>query len=82
MASCAIWATVAGVVPPEPPTPVLSKAMALRSRARASTSAGSQLSRLPLRWISSTSGTPPSPVSRYAYSMPLAAVTLLMGAWA
>src|ERR1035437_9243593 len=48
------------VMPAEPPTPALSKVITRRNRASASTSAGSQESRLPRKCWSSTSGTAPS----------------------
>jgi hypothetical protein len=64
MASLAICSTVLGVLPLDAPTPVLSKAITRRVPARASTSTGSQLSRLPLKCINSTNGTPPVPSSR------------------
>jgi hypothetical protein len=64
MASCAICPTVAGVAPAEPPTPVLSNVTTGRVAASASISAGSQLSRLPRKCWSRTSGTVPWPASR------------------
>jgi hypothetical protein len=67
MASRAICSMVSGVVPAEPPTPVLSNAMTRRVAASASISAGSQLSRFPRKCWSRTNGTAPSlppPVSR------------------
>ena len=66
MASRAICPTVSGVFPDEPPTPVLSNVTTRRPDASASISAGSQLSRCPRKCYSKTSGTPPSPASRYA----------------
>ncbi len=60
MASRAICSMVPGVAPVEPPTPALSKVTTRRERARASISAGSQLSRLPRKCWSRTSGTGPS----------------------
>ena len=67
MASLAICSMVSGVVPVEPPTPALSKVTTRRDAASASISAGSQLSRLPRKCWSKTSGTVPSPppLSRY-----------------
>jgi len=64
IASCAICSIVCVVAPVEPPTPALSKVMTRRFVARASISAGSQLSRLPRKCWSRTSGTSLSPVSR------------------
>ena len=75
IASWAIASTVFGVVPVVAPTPTLSNVTTRRSAASASMSAGSQLSRLPRKCCSRTSGTSPSPRSRYAYSIPLSAVT-------
>src|SRR2546428_11030581 len=65
---------VFGVRPVVAPTPTLSNATTRRSAASASTSAGSQLSRLPRKCCNRTSGTSPSPSSRYAYSIALPAV--------
>jgi hypothetical protein len=48
-----------------------------RDDVSSSISAGSQLSRFPRKCWTRTSGTPPSPASRYTYSMPLAALTVL-----
>src|SRR6266550_1946786 len=64
---------VLGVVPVVVPTPMLSNATTRRSAASASTRAGSQLSRLPRKCCNRTSGTSPSPSSRYAYSTALSA---------
>src|SRR5256885_3097776 len=64
---------VFGVRPVVAPTPTLSNATTRRSAASASTSAGSQLSRLPRKCCKRTSGTSPSPSSRYAYSTALSA---------
>jgi hypothetical protein len=65
--SSAICAMVFGVVPLDAATPRLSKVMTRRPRASASTSAGSQLSRLPRKCCSITSGVPSeAPVVRYA----------------
>ena len=75
IASWAIASTVLGVRPVVAPTPTLSNATTRRSAASASTSAGSQLSRLPRKCCNRTSGISPSPRSRYAYSMALSAVT-------
>jgi hypothetical protein len=47
IASRAICSMVSGVMPVDPPTPVLSKVMTRRLAASASISAGSQLSRFP-----------------------------------
>jgi hypothetical protein len=74
MASRAICSTVSGVVPVEPPTPVLSNVMTRRFCASASISAGSQLSRFPRKCWKRTSGAvlpapgplASRPVSRYA----------------
>lgn len=62
--NCAICPIVWGVAPVERPTPALSKVTTRRFVARASISAGSQLSRLPQKCWSRTSGTSLSPVSR------------------
>ena len=59
MASRAICSMVSGVVLVEPPTPPLSKVTTRRAAAKASISAGSQLSRLPRKCWSRTSGTAP-----------------------
>ena len=64
IASCAIASTVFGVLPVVAPTPTLSNVTTRRSAASASISAGSQLSRLPRKCCSRTSGTSPSPRSR------------------
>ena len=65
MASQAICSMVSGVLPVEPPTPTLSNVTTRRDAASASISAGSQLSRLPRKCWSSTSGSPSCPpVSR------------------
>ena len=72
MASRAICAIVVGVVPVDPPAPALSNVTTRRSRASVSTSAGSQLSRLPRKCWRSTSAGVPSPTWRYAYSIPFA----------
>ena len=54
--SCAIAVTVRGTVPLDPPTPALSNRITSRVLASASTSAGSQLSRLPRKCCNETSG--------------------------
>ena len=64
IASRAICPIVSGVVPDEPPTPALSNVITRRLPASASTSAGSQLSRLPRKCCSRTSGGWSPPVSR------------------
>ncbi len=79
MASWAICSIVFGVLPVEPPTPVLSNVTTCRFVASASISAGSQLSRFPRKCWSSTSGTAPSPTERYVQSTPFAALTCLPG---
>jgi len=66
---------VFGVLPVVAPTPTLSNVTTGWSAASASMSAGSQLSRLPRKCCSSTSGISPAPTSRYAYSIPFSAVT-------
>jgi hypothetical protein len=58
-ASRAIAVKVAGTVPLDPATPALSKRMTSRSAAIASTSAGSQLSRLPRKCMKNSTGGAP-----------------------
>ncbi len=64
IASLAIASTVSGVLPVVAATPALSNVITRRSAASASMRAGSQLSRLPRKCCSRTSGTALSPVSR------------------
>ena len=64
MASWAMASTVFGVAPVVAATPTLSNATTRRSAARASMRAESQLSRLPRKCCSRTSGTSLSPTSR------------------
>jgi hypothetical protein len=66
MASRAIFPMVSGVVPVDPATPALSNVTTRRVAARASISAGSQLSRFPRKCCSRISGTVAWPASRYA----------------
>ncbi len=76
-ASCAIASMVAGVEPPEAPTPRLSKAMTRCCIAMPSTTRGSQLSRTAARWVRKITGMPVAgPSSRYAKSTPLTVIVL------
>src|SRR6266516_3275685 len=61
MASWAMASIVLGVLPVVAPTPTLSNVTTRRFAASASMRAGSQLSRLPRKCCSRTSGTSPSP---------------------
>jgi hypothetical protein len=71
MASRAIAATVCGTLPPDAPTPRLSKAMTRCSRAMPSITLGSQSSSTAVKWCRKTTGTSePVPSSRYANSVP------------